>query len=111
MTRRERTMNLGISTKGEYGVRIMVDLARHYGEHPRSLTDISHAEALPLAYLEQLVKLLRAANPPLVMGTRGAHGAYRLSRNHANVTIVAILRALKGPLPPLFFPHQAKLTQ
>ena len=34
-------MMLRVSTKGEYGVRIMVDLARHYGDRPRSLTDIS----------------------------------------------------------------------
>ena len=52
-------MWLQVSTKGEYGVRIMVDLARHYGERPRSLTDIAQAEMLPLAYLEQLAKLLR----------------------------------------------------
>ena len=70
-------MILQASTKGEYGVRIMVDLARHYGERPRSLTDISQAETLPLAYLEQLVKLLREAVPPLVISTRGAHGGYR----------------------------------
>ncbi len=43
-------MMLRVSTKGEYGVRIMVDLACHYGQHPRSLTDISQAEMLPLAY-------------------------------------------------------------
>ncbi len=49
-------MWLQVSTKGEYGVRIMVDLARHYGERPRSLTDIAQTEMLPLAYLEQLSK-------------------------------------------------------
>ena len=52
-------MWLQVSTKGEYGVRIMVDLARHYGERPRSLNDIAQSEMLPLAYLEQLAKLLR----------------------------------------------------
>ena len=44
-------MWLQVSTKGEYGVRIMVDLARHYGEQPRSLSDIAQTELLPLAYL------------------------------------------------------------
>jgi Rrf2 family transcriptional regulator, cysteine metabolism repressor len=73
-------MMLRVSTKGEYGVRIMVDLARHYGGRPRSLNDISQAESLPLAYLEQLVKLLREAEPTLVTSTRGAHGGYKLSR-------------------------------
>src|SRR5579859_5097782 len=78
---KETTMWLQVSTKGEYGVRIMVDLARHFGERPRSLNDIAQAEMLPLAYLEQLAKLLREAEPPLLVSTRGAHGGYRLSRS------------------------------
>ena len=32
---------LRVSTRGEYGVRLMVDLARHYGGRPRSLAEIS----------------------------------------------------------------------
>jgi Rrf2 family transcriptional regulator, cysteine metabolism repressor len=104
-------MNLGISTKGEYGVRIMVDLARHYGEHPRSLTDISQAEALPLAYLEQLVKLLREANPPLVMSTRGAHGGYRLSRSPEDITMGEIVRVLEGPIAPMICATEGEMTQ
>jgi Rrf2 family cysteine metabolism transcriptional repressor len=106
-----KTMNLGISTKGEYGVRIMVDLARHYGEHPRSLTDISHAEGLPLAYLEQLVKLLREANPPLVVSTRGAHGGYRLIRRPEDVTMGEIVRVLEGPIAPMICATEGEMTQ
>jgi Rrf2 family transcriptional regulator, cysteine metabolism repressor len=104
-------VNLGISTKGEYGVRIMVDLARHYGERPRSLTDISQAEMLPLAYLEQLVKLLREADPPLVMSTRGAHGGYRLSRSPAEVSMGEIVRVLEGPIAPMICATEGEMTQ
>ena len=104
-------MNLGISTKGEYGVRIMVDLARHYGERPRSLTDISQAELLPLAYLEQLVKLLREAEPPLVSSTRGAHGGYRLSRNPAEISMGEIVRVLEGPIAPMICATEGEMTQ
>ncbi len=104
-------MNLGISTKGEYGVRIMVDLARHYGERPRSLTDISQAEMLPLAYLEQLVKLLREANPPLVSSTRGAHGGYRLNRNPEDISMGEIVRVLEGPIAPMICATEGEMTQ
>ena len=104
-------MNLGISTKGEYGVRIMVDLARHYGERPRSLTDISQAEMLPLAYLEQLVKLLREANPPLVTSTRGAHGGYRLNRNPEDISMGEIVRVLEGPIAPMICATEGEMTQ
>jgi Rrf2 family protein len=104
-------MNLGISTKGEYGVRIMVDLAHHYGEHPRSLTDISQAEMLPLAYLEQLVKMLRESHPPLVVSTRGAHGGYRLSRDPAEITMGEIVRVLEGPIAPMICATEGEMTQ
>src|SRR6476620_4168768 len=91
---------LRVSTKGEYGVRIMVDLARHHGQRPRSLADIAQPEALPLAYLEQLIKLLRESEPPLVVSTRGAHGGYRLSRDPEEITMGEIVRVLEGPIAP-----------
>jgi|GEM_PF-83824 len=104
-------MNLGISTKGEYGVRIMVDLARHFGEHPRSLTDIAQAELLPLAYLEQLIKLLREAEPPLVASTRGAHGGYRLSRAPEEITMGEVVRVLEGPISPMICATEGEMSQ
>src|SRR6266571_736981 len=102
---------LRVSTKGEYGVRIMVDLARHYGERPRSLSDISQAEDLPLAYLEQLVKLLREADPPLVMSTRGAHGGYRLGRTPETITMGEIVRVLEGPIAPMICATEGEMTR
>jgi Rrf2 family cysteine metabolism transcriptional repressor len=104
-------MMLRVSTKGEYGVRIMVDLARHYGDRPRSLSDISQAEMLPLAYLEQLIKLLREADPPLVISTRGAHGGYRLSRPPAAITMGEVVRVLEGPIAPMICATEGEMTQ
>jgi Rrf2 family cysteine metabolism transcriptional repressor len=92
---------LRVSTRGEYGVRLMVDLARHYGQQPRSLNEISQAEGLQLKvqYLEQLVRSLREAN--LVESTRGAHGGYRLSRAPEQMRMGEIVRALEGPIAPM----------
>jgi Rrf2 family transcriptional regulator, cysteine metabolism repressor len=104
-------MMLRVSTKGEYGVRIMVDLARHYDGRPRSLTDIAQAESLPLAYLEQLVKLLRESDPPLVSSTRGAHGGYRLSRSPEKITMGEIVRVLEGPIAPMICATEGEMTQ
>ncbi len=104
-------MWLQVSTKGEYGVRIMVDLARHYSERPRSLSDIAQAEMLPLAYLEQLAKLLREADPPLITSTRGAHGGYKLSRNPSEITMGEILRVLEGPIAPMICATEGEMTQ
>jgi Rrf2 family cysteine metabolism transcriptional repressor len=88
-----------VSTRGEYGVRVMVDLARHYGKGPRSLTDISSEEQLPLPYLEQLVKLLRDRG--LIVSTRGAHGGYQLSRDPLDIRMSEVIRVLEGPIAPM----------
>jgi Rrf2 family transcriptional regulator, cysteine metabolism repressor len=92
---------LRVSTRGEYGVRLMVDLARHYGGGARSLTEISQAEGLELKlqYLEQLVKSLREHN--LVESTRGAHGGYRLARPPEQIRMGEVVRALEGQIAPM----------
>ena len=51
----------------------MVELARHYGSGPVSLSEMADHEALPRPYLEQLVVSLREAD--LVTSTRGARMA------------------------------------
>src|SRR5271165_4640857 len=95
---------LRVSTRGEYGVRLMVDLARHYdgqGGSARSLTEIGQAEGLELKvqYLEQLVKCLRENH--LVESTRGARGGYRLSRSPERIRMGEVVRALEGPVAPM----------
>lgn len=92
---------LRVSTRGEYGVRLMVYLARNYGGSPCSLTEISLAEGLELQqqYLEQLVRSLRQAG--LVESTRGAHGGYRLARAPEEMRMSEIVRALEGPIAPM----------
>ena len=91
---------VSFSTKGEYGVRLMVQLARHYGTGPASLAGIAAEEDLPRAYLEQLVVSLREAG--LVVSTRGAHGGYELARQPETITMSEVLRALEGPIAPMF---------
>jgi Rrf2 family protein len=90
---------IAFSTKGEYGVRLMVQLGRRYGSGPASLAEVAADEDLPRAYLEQLVVSLREAG--LVTSTRGAHGGYELARPPASIAMSEVLRALEGPLAPM----------
>jgi Rrf2 family cysteine metabolism transcriptional repressor len=90
---------ISFSTKGEYGVRLMVRLAARQGRGPASLGDIAHEEDLPRAYLEQLVIPLREAG--LVTSTRGARGGYELGRPAETIRMGEVLRALEGPLAPM----------
>lgn len=90
---------VSFSTKGEYGVRLMVQLGRHYGAGPASLAEIAAAEDLPRAYLEQLAMGLRDAG--LVVSTRGAHGGYEIARPPGEIRMSEVLRALEGPIAPM----------
>ncbi len=85
-----------LSTRAEYGVRILVALARAEGDGPQSLTAMARSEKLPHAYLEQLVRDLRRA--ALVTATRGKAGGYQLSRPASEISLVEAVRALDGPL-------------
>ena len=87
------------STRGEYGVRLMAELARHHGSGPVSLADIAEHEDLPRPYLEQLVSSLRDA--ALVTSTRGARGGYQLTRDPSEIRMSDVLRALEGPIVPM----------
>jgi Rrf2 family protein len=87
-----------VSTRGEYGMRLMVDLARHWGEGSISLHAVAQREDLPEAYLEQLVAVLRKAG--LVSGKRGAGGGYMLAREPSRITAGDVVRALEGPIEP-----------
>lgn len=90
---------VSFSTKGEYGVRLMVQLGAHHGRGPASLAEIAQAEDLPRAYLEQLVMSLRDAG--LVLSTRGARGGYELARDPSEIMMIDVLRALEGPIAPM----------
>lgn len=87
------------STKAEYGVRVMIELGRHYGQGPLPLTAIAEKEELPLAYLEHLVARLRKAG--LVDSQRGAHGGYRLARDPEEIQMAEVVQSLEGLIVPM----------
>jgi len=84
------------SAKEQYGLRAIVELARHYGAGPVSLSLVAQAQAISLAYLEQVVVPLREAG--LLDSTRGANGGYVLARSPDAVTVGDVLRALDGAI-------------
>lgn len=88
-----------VSTRGEYGMRAMVELSRRYGEGPVSLTAVAQSATVPPAYLEQLIGPLRRAG--LVSSTRGAHGGYELSRSPSEIWVGEVYRVLEGPVAPM----------
>ena len=90
------------STRAEYGVRVMVELARHGANGDRecvSLSEIADGDGLPLAYLEHLAARLRKAG--LVESRRGARGGYLLARPADEISMAEVVEALEGSIAPI----------
>lgn len=88
-----------ISTRGEYGVRAMFDLAINHGQGPISLKTIAERQVISEHYLEQLMAALRKAG--LVTSKRGAQGGYELAYSPDEIKVGDIVRVLEGPITPL----------
>lgn len=85
-----------LSTRGRYGVRLMFDLAVHYGKGPIFLKDIAERQGISEKYLWQLVNPLKTAG--LVNSLRGARGGYILGREPGQISLREILQVLEGSL-------------
>lgn len=85
-----------ITTKGRYGLTIMIELAKQYGEGPKSLKSIAKDNDLSEHYLEQLAAPLR--NAGLVRSVRGAYGGYKLAKAPGEITAGDVIRVLEGPI-------------
>lgn len=85
-----------ISSKGDYGLRALFDLALHYGQGPVRSREIAERQAIDEHYLNQLLIQLRRAG--LVQSLRGPQGGHQLARHPREVSLRAALQALEGPL-------------
>lgn len=87
-----------VSSRGEYGVRAMLDLALHYGQGAAPLKEVAKRQRISESYLEQLLGVLRRAD--LVKTIRGAQGGYELAREPDRIRMSDVVRAVEGPIAP-----------
>ena len=85
-----------ISTKGRYGLRILLDLATHQDKGPVNLGDISKRQEISEKYLWQVINLAKAAG--LVTSARGPKGGYSVAKPPDQITMLDIISALEGPV-------------
>jgi Rrf2 family protein len=86
-----------ISTKGDYGMRAAIDLARNYDSgDPVQVKDIAERQQIPKDYLSLIMVDLRKGG--VVESIRGPRGGYRLSRPPADVSMGEVLEILEGPI-------------
>ena len=81
-----------ITSRGRYAVLAMVDIAKHGGASPCSLSHISVRQNISLSYLEQIFNDLKKAK--LVCSQRGPGGGYKLSKKSSKIRILEIFEAI-----------------
>ena len=90
-----------LSTKGEYGLLAVIDLAIHSGRGPVQSSQIAERQNIPKQYLDQLLLMLRKSR--LIASSRGRQGGYHLARPAQEITLFDIVTALEGPIENVNF--------
>ncbi len=88
-----------LSTKGQYGLRALLEIAIYQNEGPVTLNNIAARQDISEGYLEQLMMPLKRAG--IVKSVRGAQGGYLLAKNPKEVTVGEVIRVLEGPIAPV----------
>ncbi|HEX4047615.1 MAG TPA: Rrf2 family transcriptional regulator [Elusimicrobiota bacterium] len=87
-----------LTTRSEYALLAMVQLARAENGAYLRASDISCARRIPHKYLEQILLALKQAR--LLTSRKGARGGYRLARPAGSISLAEIVRRLDGALAP-----------
>lgn len=83
-----------LSTRSRYGLRLMLALARNYGNGNTFLKDIAREEEISEKYLSLIIIPLRGVG--LVHSARGSSGGYTLAREPSKITLKDIVDVLEG---------------
>jgi Rrf2 family transcriptional regulator, cysteine metabolism repressor len=91
---RNEDFPMKLSTRGRYGTRLMLELAKQYGKGPVSMSDISKNQKIPIKYLEQLIIPLKKAK--LITSVRGPKGGHMLAKAPHEISLWEILLRLES---------------
>jgi len=86
------------STKAEYGLKAMVNLAKNEGK-TKNIKAIAKEESISIKYLERLLNVLRKQD--LIESFKGANGGYTLKKTAKKISVADIVIALEGPIAPM----------
>lgn len=88
-----------ISSKGRYALRIMLELAEHYGEAFIPMKDMAQRQGISKGYIAQIMPIL--SKNGLVDSIHGKGGGYRLTRPPRECTVGEILHLTEESLAPV----------
>jgi len=82
------------SSTEEYGLRLMLQMAKKGPKGQSTLTELSQKEGLTPAYVAKIMMGLRKAG--LVQSLRGQSGGYQLSRAPQEINVHEVMEAMSG---------------
>jgi Rrf2 family transcriptional regulator, iron-sulfur cluster assembly transcription factor len=85
-----------ITAQEEYGLRILIRIARCHNEEGMSIPQLSEAEGLSSHYVAKLTRILRMEG--FINSTPGNKGGYVLAKSADNIIINKALKSLGGSL-------------
>jgi Rrf2 family protein len=84
-----------VNARIDYAVRALVELAGSSRASPRKLHDLASAQQIPVAFLADILTMLRRAG--LVSSQRGVDGGYWLTRPAVEIRLATVIAAVDGP--------------
>lgn len=83
-----------LTSTEEYGLRCLLQIARHHGQGPVGIRSVAAAEGISEDYVAKLLRILRRGE--LLTSTRGANGGYELKRAPHELTVWDAISVLGG---------------
>ena len=93
-----------VSTRGRYGLRLLVDLAEHTSDLPVALSQVAIRQCLSEKYLQQVALLLTRGG--YLNSVKGAGGGYLLARKPEQILIYTVLDLLEGNITFVEMPQE-----
>ncbi len=84
------------STQEEYGLRCLIQIAKHGPDASTTIQGISRAEGLTTPHVAKLLMILRKSG--FIRSTRGQAGGYTIARDPKEIVVGDVLEALGGKL-------------
>ena len=85
-----------VSTRGRYGLRILMDIAANRTGAPRMIREIAENQGISQKYVSRLVIDLR--NAGFIKSLRGVNGGYVLAKPANAISILDVVEAMEGEI-------------
>jgi Rrf2 family protein len=89
-------VRVALGRKGDYAVRAVIDLARHWERGRRKTREIAEEMDIPPRYLAQILATL--VHHGLLTAVAGPDGGYALANEPSSTSLLEVVEAVEGPI-------------